>query len=443
MPLPTKIAGRQAKFDAAPELLKRGDWVCLNIETSCDWPVRPQSLTFAGHYIWIIPITVEDYPGVAIKRPGQMSPEDAERLLYRFLSVLAWQHECGISVSYQSGGNLPYMIAVNKRYGFSIRDQFDFTDLICPEEEGACVALALMREGRSLNHYGYAFLTFWRVLELAYPLSKERTAWINATFLNLNDQQAKEAHEHIAAEGVKDVGRHLFESGRCAVAHGTSNPIINPDDPRDERRLARELPLVRELATRAIEEQFGILTSHTEYQQHHYELRGWKTVLGAGLIGRVLAGQGDNLNEAVDLPEIHVRLRGCSPYSPMEGMIVAAMKIIGERIYFTYQSSDELFRIEFSLNLIDERLEFDMQQGFFGRDDGSVRAAEYRREVSRFIRDFLLNGELQIWHAGTGVLLSRKDAFIPRNSLVNLDGCNANIASAQSEVERRLAASNG
>jgi hypothetical protein len=35
MPLPVDVASRQVKFGIAPELRQRGEWVCLNIETSC------------------------------------------------------------------------------------------------------------------------------------------------------------------------------------------------------------------------------------------------------------------------------------------------------------------------------------------------------------------------------------------------------------------------
>jgi hypothetical protein len=111
--------------------------------------VRPQSLEFAGHRIWIIPLTLKEHPGVAIRRPPGMNQEDAEGLLYRFLSVLAWRHDCGISVAHRTGGSMPFMMGLNKNHGFAIRDGFDFTEIICPEEEKPRIALALMREARS------------------------------------------------------------------------------------------------------------------------------------------------------------------------------------------------------------------------------------------------------------------------------------------------------
>ena len=106
-PLPVEIASRQAMFDAAPDLLAKGQWVCLNLQPDVTWPVRPQSLKFAGHDVWIIPITLEDHPGVAIKRSSEITQEEAESILYRFLSVLSWREGMGIAVAYRTGGNYP------------------------------------------------------------------------------------------------------------------------------------------------------------------------------------------------------------------------------------------------------------------------------------------------------------------------------------------------
>jgi hypothetical protein len=154
VPLPLDIRSRQAVFESTPELLSRGEWVCLNIQPNVAWPVRPQSLHFFDQRIWIIPITIECYPGVAMRCPPGMTRDDAEGILYRLLSVISWRESCGIVVAHRSGGSLPHMMGLEKKSGFSIRDSFDFTDLICPQEDDPRVALALMREARGLNHYG-------------------------------------------------------------------------------------------------------------------------------------------------------------------------------------------------------------------------------------------------------------------------------------------------
>jgi hypothetical protein len=421
-PRPTEIGTREAKVKAAPELMERGDWLCVNVETSCPWPVYPQPFEFAGHVMWIVPLTQEEYGGVAMMVPKELSREEAEGLLLRFLSVLSWRERSGIAVAHRSGGSMPFMMGLNKKIGFAIREEFDLTELLCPEEERPRIALALMREALSLNNHGYSFLSCWRVLELAYPVTKDRVAWMQSTVPSLKGPGIQEALESIAESDVAAVCKHLFESGRCAVAHASGTPIINPDDPRDALRLYRELPLLRKLAEKAIEDGFGIPTRSTEFAQHLYELRGWKKVFGDDLVCRLLCGAGPLEGEQVDMPSISVRLRQRPPYMPMENMEIAGLDVQDAIIKVAYKSADGLFEIRFQLDFGEERLLFAIDDGIYGRDDGSVAAAEYRREFHRFLRDYFLNGELLILNSDTGEILSRKDAFLPRNCYVEL-GC--------------------
>ena len=57
----------------------------------------------------------------------------------------------------------------DKERGFLICEEFNVTSLADTTDEKALLALALMREGRGLNHPAYAFLSFYRVLKVAFP----------------------------------------------------------------------------------------------------------------------------------------------------------------------------------------------------------------------------------------------------------------------------------
>jgi hypothetical protein len=277
-------------------------------------------------------------------------------------------------------------------------------------------------------------------MELAYPARANLSAWMIATLPALTGHDLKPAIDGIGLQDVAAIQKHLYVSSRCAVAHAGSTPIVNPDDPLDARRLYSELPIVRALAIHVVEEHFGLESRSSEFRKHLYELRGWKEVLGPALTANVLAGIALQGGDEVDLPLINVRLRECRAYPPLEGMAPSRIGIENGMINLEYRTADGMTRLRFTLNLVEERLEFNHLEGLFGHDDGSVAAAKSLREIQRFIRDYLLNGELQIWNAETGALLSRRDAFIPINCFVDIDVCNANIAGAQREVEARLAA---
>ena len=254
---------REIKDVIIGELAESGDWVVANIETKSCWPVNTQKASYLGETIWILPIMRNHFPAVAMKVAHGKTREECERLLMRFLSNLAWVEEVGILVDGFGGGGLPRPMGRDKAFGFAICDEFDLSYFPEPMDDKALLALALMREGRGLNHPGYAFLSFYRVLEVAFPDGRKRGKWISDHVGAITDHRAKKAVAKLRAEGIADVGVHLRDSGRRAIAHAREEPIIDPDDPSDNRRLWSELPIVTALAQFAIEEVFSVETRGT------------------------------------------------------------------------------------------------------------------------------------------------------------------------------------
>jgi hypothetical protein len=406
----------------APALTVNGEWMCLNIEIRTPWPTKPQPFTFEGHQIWIIPITTDNYPGLATNKPDYMDRDECFALLHRALSVLAWLQDTGAVVAHMSGGNLPRMMGMRQSLGYAIRDDFDLSDLPVIENPASKLALALMREGRGLNHPGYSFLSFFRALEAAIPQANVRVAWVAENIDKLDGHRAKEALDKLKATVQGDIGKHLFASGRCAIAHAKADPIINPDDPRDARRLDAERPIIEALAVLAIQEHLGIQTRHKVWHEHRYELRGWKDILPAVVIDASLAVEHNYIEGEVDLPPINFRLRRSDPFPLLEGMSPVHVGVTNQRVELVYRSADGLAELIFWLNFANERLEFDLDRSFSLIDDGSVAAARNGKERCRFIWDYFGNGEIQIWNADSNKLISRVDAFIPVNMMANFDG---------------------
>lgn len=425
-----------------PELTVIGEWMCLNVDIRTPWPTKPQSFAFEGHPIWVIPTTTDNYPGLAVNKPASMDSDECFALLHRALSVLAWLQDTGAVVAHMSGGNLPRMMGMRQSFGNAIRDDFDLSDLPVLENPASKLALALMREGRGLNHPGYSFLSFFRALEAAIPQPKVRAAWVTENIDKLEGHRAKEALEKLKSTVQDDIGKHLFESGRCAIAHARADPIINPDDPRDTRRLNAELPIIEALAVLAIQEHLGIQTRHKVWQEHLYELRGWKDILPAAIIDASLSAEPEDIAGNVDLPLINFRLRRSDPFPLLETMTPVHVGVTNQRVELVYRSSDELAELIFWLNFAEERLEFDLDRSFSLFDNGSALAARNGKERCRFIWDYFGNGEIQIWDANTSKLISRVDAFIPLNMMANFDGHVAELAAWDKFIADREHAEN-
>lgn len=114
-------------------------------------------------------------------------------------------------------------------------------------------ALALFREGLNGGSAHYSFLSFFKVIQLAFKKNLPGIdKWISA---NLSRVRGENVHHWLSEVGISpdQVGKYLKDSGRCAIAHVHKEPTINPDNPRDHERIVRDLPIAKGLALLAIE----------------------------------------------------------------------------------------------------------------------------------------------------------------------------------------------
>jgi hypothetical protein len=420
------------------ELAQNGQWLVANISTDSFWPINSQKVRWRGVDIWIMSVTKSTYPALAMMVPPGKSRAECEELLLRFLSTLSWVEERGFMVEGGvGGGNLPRPMGRYKEHGFSICKEFDLSYFPEITDKDAMLALALMREGRGINHAGYAFLAFYRVLEVALPNDKKRIAWITASLANLNGHGVKEALAGITAQGTTDVGKHLYESGRCAMAHANRQPIIDPDKPDHMRRLNSELPIMRVLAVKAIEEAFGVETRSTNFRKHLYELQGFKEILGPDIVRHVQAGTVPPGPPTLQIPDISVRIRRKDHYAPLEGLRCKRIGQNGKLVHMHFESLQGDVEFAFSLDFGAERIQFDLFNDIGVRDTGSTESAERVHEVRRFEQDYFGNGQLNIVNTDTGGLIGRKDAYIPLNMYLDGDGAAAELAYWKAEAERR------
>jgi hypothetical protein len=423
------------------ELAERGEWVLANIQDGATWPVNSQKVIFHDEAVWIMPIMTDRFPAVAMKvRPGK-SRAECERLLLRFLSALSWVEESGFLVDGVGGGSLPNPMGRRKEGGYSICQEFDLSYLPETTDNRAMLALALMREGRGLNHPGYSFLSLYRVVELALGRGWQRqVAWINEQIAQgLPRHRVNEALDEIRKNGVTDIGAHLYASGRCAMAHASGDPVIDPDDPADARRLSSERPIMLALAERAIEDVLGIETRGTQYRKHLYELAGFKRLFGEELAAHLASGTDPGDQRMVDIPHISVQLRRKTPYGPLSDLTIKGMLRDGPHsVVLKFESSNARAQFRFRLDFANESLVFNDDTDFGHTDAGDAGSAEERAELLRFRKEYFENGQLHIVDAETGELLSRKDAYLPLNVRMDHKAADAEIARWRAlAVERR------
>jgi hypothetical protein len=236
----------------------------VSVDSGVPWPEREQTVAYAGHEILSVPPrrdeagNLEAYPLAAIKyERGTQAEVELVTIIRRFINALAWREQVPIR-------EIDVIYGAPLRVGTRIPDnfttpRFDGASVPDPVGDKARLALAFYREGLVLRtvHIAYSFLSFFKVLNVKFPKGPEQITWINSVAGTLTSREATVRVAELTAT-EPDVGAYLYGSGRCAVAHAFSDPLIDPDDITDQQRLSRDLPVARSLAARLIQAEWGV-----------------------------------------------------------------------------------------------------------------------------------------------------------------------------------------
>lgn len=272
-------------------------WLSAAVASSIPWPKKDVWIQYAGDDFILRGTENGQKPTApAITVPGM--PEQIEEELakiYRLTSVLGWFLNGYVDVVETIQGSHPVGFAAQMRQAYSEVGQygdrgFDCNHMPIIESENARIALAFWREGQRLTrvHDSYAFLSYFKVVESQYQQGADRADWF-ARNIDLMTGEAGARVAKLRADGV-DVGRHLYDSGRNAVAHASfGGGIVDPDIPADRRRIAADLLLMRELARHYIATELKIPTAQDLYRTRN-RIEPWEPLIGEQALVTLKAG---------------------------------------------------------------------------------------------------------------------------------------------------------
>jgi hypothetical protein len=231
----------------------------IDIDTEIPWPSKEVVAEFRGRMFHLIPETANLSRMVRVETSKGFTCDDAMKLTLEFLSSLAWAEQRGVLPTFGNWCTAP--LAVGKRPGgWLFNGTFDY--LPDPPDPKAKLALALYREGLSVNLIPYKVLGFFKVINIICDKGPAQIQWIKGNLQFITEYTAIKRIDTLK-NTEPDVARYLYVSGRCAVAHAfDQNIVVNPDDPGDLVRLRNDLPVIRELARVAIERVFGVKPKH-------------------------------------------------------------------------------------------------------------------------------------------------------------------------------------
>lgn len=232
-------------------------WMIVTVETELEWPAEETSVPFTGHTLILRPPDGDSAPDVRLQYGHPQSELEAFDTICRFLTALSWWHRCPARARLRIGCTAP-MRGGKGGHGPPLRTKYQLPQSIpSPSDQKARIALALYREAISVENTPYEFLGYLKIINVCYPSSRDQVTWINNTLPQLTDNRARDRVSELSTL-QDDIGDYLYYSGRCAVAHACTNPVVDPDNPDDVFRLSADMPVARALAEYLIENELGI-----------------------------------------------------------------------------------------------------------------------------------------------------------------------------------------
>lgn len=252
-------------------------WADLAVKPNFSWPNVQVEIPFEGRRVMLQPLTDKFSCAVSVFDDTGITFDEGGTFLSRFLSRLAWSMDGGVVELFISGSNNPAHPGLLGRGNYESSwwasvEPWDFIYLPSAKDVNADLALGLFRAGLSVNSVPFAFLSYFKVLNITFSAGQTQKDWINANLVKLWYKPAVD-RIHELNKSESDLGVYLYHQGRCAVAHANGRPLVNPDRYGDRHRLKLDLPLMKEISALFLEQEFGVLSDSTfwKHLRHNNE----------------------------------------------------------------------------------------------------------------------------------------------------------------------------
>lgn len=286
-------------------------WMSAGVASSIAWSQEDVWIEYGGHEYFLHGVKHEQgregYSAPGISTPAEQgNTEEAMERLYRLSSILGFYKRGYVDITHGNWGTgIIRFGAVRDFYTEIIQGgAYGFNCNHMPVIKGDQVrkALAFLREGRRLRsaHDAYSFLSFFKVLE-SQMSGEQRKAWVAKNLDRLTELRAVKRIKELRDQGI-DVNMHLFESGRCAVAHASvGKVVVDPDIPSDRKRIAADLCIIEALANRYIKADAEVPDEMDVYAKRD-RLAPWYPLMAIKALDALKAG--DCVEDAAHLGQL-------------------------------------------------------------------------------------------------------------------------------------------
>jgi hypothetical protein len=319
--------------DALAKVKDRFGWLTVSVDSSIAWPQGDVWIEYDAVEYVLYGARKEGERNIA---PSISTPTDETHIdqalsqLYRFTSVLGFYKRGYVDITGRTWSSRITRYSTGDTYSTLVQSgnrSFSCNHMPVIEDDQVRKALAFLREGRRLRrvHEPYSFLSFFKVIESQFE-TKHRIAWIEKNLHLVTEENAKKRINELRGQGV-NVNEHLYESGRCAVAHASlSGNIVDPDIPSDRKRIAADLDIIGALANRYIKFDAGVPDEMDLYNSRD-RVSPWHGIIASSALAALKAGgQVENVDDLGKLEgaTVSVRMWPDPPAKQFEAMKLLA-----------------------------------------------------------------------------------------------------------------------
>lgn len=423
---------------------RRAYWVTVNLTAVNLWPTEDTLVHYEGRQMLLLTPGDNTAPCIAVSSNGGMEQDDI-RFIRRFLGAFVWIKGGALREGRTYFGNRIIRSGLDSHGGIIKDSNFRLYYLPQYHTNEARLCLALFREGKSIGHVAYQFLSFFKVINFHHDSGSKQKTWIQFCLATLTSTKAKERYNELLLDHGSDkkVAQYLYESGRCAVAHAGVSPMVDPDDPEDSKRLTLDLPLIQALAEHIIAETYDLITPDKLHREANYRFAYLKERFGPDHTRTLTSGNFVSRRE-LDFPD-HIDL-GMLTKTQLVSFkrMRSRLQVTGDgKLKLELRSHCGSFKFPLVLDLKHNLFEYDLNNGIPHNDNGSSDAVRVAIDLHQFEFELLCNGELTLRDSENGKLLAIADALIPVNCFVDPDSYDAHQEHLEKVLTERQAAEVG
>ena len=148
------------------------------IDTAIPWPNKEVVLDFRGRKFHLLPETDTLSRMIRAETDHGFTILDADKLILELLSALAWAEQAKAMTTIGSWSTTPPNIGKAGNAGMGLTGNGHFDYLPNPSDPKAKLALALYREGLSVNFVPYQFLGFFKIINIIRHNGPTQIQWI-------------------------------------------------------------------------------------------------------------------------------------------------------------------------------------------------------------------------------------------------------------------------